>query len=78
MVARSVRRAALTVVVLLFLTGVLADLPEATLGIAWATIAATLTAFSMFVYPFASFAGLVVEVVILWALLKHADEFEGA
>jgi len=73
-VARSVRRAALTVVVLLFLTGVLADLPEATLGIAWAT----LTVFSMFVYPFASFAGLVVEVVILWALLKHADEFEGA
>jgi len=73
-VARSVRRAALTVVVLLFLTGVLADLPEATLGSAGATV----TEFSMFVYPFASFAGLVVEVVILWALLKHADEFEGA
>ncbi len=47
-------------------------------GVAWATIAATLSVFTIFAYPIAAFTGLIVEVAILWALLKHADEFETA
>ena len=45
------------------------------LGVVWAAISATLTVIVIFTYPFWALAVLAVEILIIWGLLDHADEF---
>jgi len=45
------------------------------LGITWATISATLTIFVIFVFPIYALVVLGVDILIIWGLLEHADEF---
>ena len=45
------------------------------LGVVWAAISATLTVIVIFTYPFWALAVLAVEILIIWGLLDHAEEF---
>jgi hypothetical protein len=45
------------------------------LGVVWASIGAVMTVFVIFSYPFWSLIVLAIQVIIIWGLLEHADEF---
>jgi hypothetical protein len=44
-------------------------------GVTWAVLGATLTAFVIFVYPLWAVLVCAIDVVLLFLLLDHADEF---
>jgi hypothetical protein len=48
------------------------------LGLLWAFIVASLSVFTIFVAPAYSVAILAVNVLIIWALVTHSEEFEEA
>src|SRR5262245_11932773 len=45
------------------------------LGIGWAVVSGTLTVFAIFSYPFFSVVVIGIDIIVIWALLAHADEF---
>jgi hypothetical protein len=45
------------------------------LGVTWASISAVLTVFVIFVYPIWALIVLGINVLIIWGLIEHADEF---
>ena len=46
------------------------------LGVVWASLSLTLTVFVIFVYPFWALAVIGVDILIIWGLLNHAEEFD--
>ena len=47
------------------------------LGVVWASLSLILTVFVIFVYPFWALAVIGINILIIWGLLDHADEFTG-
>ena len=45
------------------------------LGVVWASLSLILTVFVIFVYPFWALAVIGINILIIWGLLDHADEF---
>jgi hypothetical protein len=45
------------------------------LGVIWASIGAVLTVFVIFTYPIWALIVLAIQVIIIYGLLEHADEF---
>ena len=46
------------------------------LGLVWAFVGAALSVFTIFVTPFWSLVVLGVNVLVIWALTSHTEEFE--
>lgn len=46
------------------------------LGLVWAFIGASLSVFTIFVAPYWSLVVLAVNVLVIWALTAHTEEFE--
>jgi hypothetical protein len=46
------------------------------LGVVWASISMILTVFVIFVYPFWALAVIGINILIIWGLLDHAEEFD--